>query len=375
MAELVVEIHVPLTPTADAGDDDYPFPWIDYVDEFLASLAGREGEQYDDGEEVGEEYVFFVSGAAELQLLALAQQVASLPGVPPGTYAVVTDTSGLLSEGRRVDLRDSGSAPKTTSLAAQSGPELAPVTHMSWISAHANGAWDEAREQELALPVPYESHFAYLVSRLNADPAWWGWWSTARDPQSKLWFWATIGLVANRRTIVRYGKDFAGRGEVNVTLKAPAAEFDHDQPAPGIEEVASTPAVVARAHVELLLDTLVKKFGVEVPAELRLPVDTARLERERLHQEAADRRASLAALAEFEATNALRSSATIWRGRAPDDDVDALVDAVRAGKRIVALPQLIADLRHRHRIPVAVDDPARLAVAGYSPAEIAVALA
>lgn len=103
MPELLVEIHVPLT-ASDVPEGEYRFPWIDSVMEFLFELEGDRGEMYDDGEEVGEEYLFFVSGASENDLIALARRVANLPGVPSGVYATVTDTEADMGGGRRVDL-------------------------------------------------------------------------------------------------------------------------------------------------------------------------------------------------------------------------------------------------------------------------------
>lgn len=103
MADLLVEIHVPLTPS-DVPEGEYPFPWIDAVMEFLFELDGSKGEMYDDGEELGNEYLFFVQGAPEAHLIALAREVATLPGVPAGTYATVTDTEADMGGGRRVEL-------------------------------------------------------------------------------------------------------------------------------------------------------------------------------------------------------------------------------------------------------------------------------
>lgn len=103
MAELLVEIHVPLT-SVNVPEGEYPFPWIDVVMEHLMSLDGSSGEMYDDGEEVGDEYLFFVSGSSESDLIGLARQVANLPGVPTGVYATVTDTEADMGGGRRVDL-------------------------------------------------------------------------------------------------------------------------------------------------------------------------------------------------------------------------------------------------------------------------------
>lgn len=103
MADLLVEIHVPLTPT-EVPDGEYPFPWIDTVMEFLFELDGSKGEIYDDGEELGDEYLFFVHGAPETDLITLAREVANLPGVPSGVYATVTDTEADMGGGTRTEL-------------------------------------------------------------------------------------------------------------------------------------------------------------------------------------------------------------------------------------------------------------------------------
>jgi len=105
MADLVVEIHVPLTPTPGRGPSDYAFPWIDDVEAYLGDLDGSQGEVYDDGEELGDEYVFFVGGAPEADLVQVARRVSELDGVPKGVYAVVNDSEGAMGEGRRIDLQ------------------------------------------------------------------------------------------------------------------------------------------------------------------------------------------------------------------------------------------------------------------------------
>jgi hypothetical protein len=106
MSELVVEIHVPLTPSDPSADDDYQFPWIDTIEDFLFELDGSgRGEMMDDGEQLGDEYLFFVWMAPEPELLALTRRIAELPGVPSGVYAVVTDSdSDEMGTGRRVEL-------------------------------------------------------------------------------------------------------------------------------------------------------------------------------------------------------------------------------------------------------------------------------
>jgi hypothetical protein len=106
MAELVVEVHVPLTPMAGQAEDDYPFPWIDDVEEFLESLEPGGGQEYDSGEELGDEYVFFLGSAPEPDLVRLAARIANLPGVPAGVYVVVNDARGDMGAGRRVDIAD-----------------------------------------------------------------------------------------------------------------------------------------------------------------------------------------------------------------------------------------------------------------------------
>lgn len=103
--ETVVEIHVPLRPAADLAPGEYPYPWIDDIEDYLAERSeDGEVEVYDDGEEVGPEYVFFVCGAPEASLVGVAAEVAALPFVPDGAYAVVTDSTADVGAGRRVDL-------------------------------------------------------------------------------------------------------------------------------------------------------------------------------------------------------------------------------------------------------------------------------
>ncbi|WP_246204328.1 hypothetical protein [Streptomyces tailanensis] len=85
MPMMVVEIHVPLLPTPNLPDGAYPFPWIEEVEGFLADLEDQgEVEVFDDGEDHGDAYVFFVTRAGEAHLLAVASRVATLPGVRQG---------------------------------------------------------------------------------------------------------------------------------------------------------------------------------------------------------------------------------------------------------------------------------------------------
>ncbi len=106
VAETVVEIHVPLVSPANLPDGAWPFPWIRVVDDFLARLEqDGEIEVFDEGEEVGRAYAFFITGAPEKQLLAVAAQVAALDTVPRGSFAMVTDDEAEeMGRGRRVRL-------------------------------------------------------------------------------------------------------------------------------------------------------------------------------------------------------------------------------------------------------------------------------
>jgi hypothetical protein len=82
---LLVEIHIPMTADGE---------WIDDVGDFMIDLEEELGlEEYDDGEEFGGVYLFFIAGASERTLLAAASRVATRAGVPAGAFAMVTDTN------------------------------------------------------------------------------------------------------------------------------------------------------------------------------------------------------------------------------------------------------------------------------------------
>ncbi|MDW4907373.1 hypothetical protein RB628_18940 [Streptomyces sp. ADMS] len=101
--DTIVEIHVPLEEASGVPEASYAFPWIDRIEDFLADL--EVGEEYDEGEQCEGAYVFFVTGAAEADLLAVASRVAALPSVPGGVFAVVTEEgAGEIGVGRRVEL-------------------------------------------------------------------------------------------------------------------------------------------------------------------------------------------------------------------------------------------------------------------------------
>src|SRR5690349_7561349 len=106
MAETVVEIHVPLVSPSNLPDGAYPFPWIRVVDDFLVDLEERgEIEVFDEGEEFGRAYAFFITGAKVDQLLAVAGRVARIPDVPGNAVAFVTDDEAdEMGRGRRVKL-------------------------------------------------------------------------------------------------------------------------------------------------------------------------------------------------------------------------------------------------------------------------------
>ena len=108
MSRSLVEIHVPLVPAPGVPTAGYPFPWIDDVEEALAQGDGDgRYEVHDDGEELGDVYVFPITGDRESDLLDVAREIARLPRVPAGAYAVVADVDQEeMGTGRRVELSD-----------------------------------------------------------------------------------------------------------------------------------------------------------------------------------------------------------------------------------------------------------------------------
>jgi hypothetical protein len=94
---LLMEIHIPMTADGE---------WIVDVGDFMIDLEEELGlEEYDDGEEFGDVYLFFIAGASERTLLAAASRVATRAGVPAGAFAMVTDTNApQYGMGRRVNL-------------------------------------------------------------------------------------------------------------------------------------------------------------------------------------------------------------------------------------------------------------------------------
>jgi len=109
VAELIVEIHVPLIVPKDLDEGEYPFPWIDEVMEYLAGLeddpTADGAAMYDDGEEWNDHYVYFVHGASESSLLAVGERISQLPGVPTGAFAMVTESDAEeFGLGTRVEL-------------------------------------------------------------------------------------------------------------------------------------------------------------------------------------------------------------------------------------------------------------------------------
>ncbi len=108
MPQLIVEIHLPLVDTGvrSAENPDFAFGWIFEVEEYLAKHEDTGGfEVYDDAEEHGNAYLFFLTGANERTLLSVAADVSRLPGVPKGAYAIITnDEAEEMGVGQRSPL-------------------------------------------------------------------------------------------------------------------------------------------------------------------------------------------------------------------------------------------------------------------------------
>jgi len=106
MPTLVVEIHVPLTPDANATEGEIRFPWIESLEEFTEQLE-EEGEIFvvEQGDEYEGSYVIVITGAERSALLGVANRVGSLPGIPSGVFAVLTDDEAdELGQGQQIEI-------------------------------------------------------------------------------------------------------------------------------------------------------------------------------------------------------------------------------------------------------------------------------
>jgi len=91
-AALVVEVHVPLTPDTNATEGETRFPWIESLVEFTTELD-EAGDIFvvEEGDVFNDAYVIVITGADEATLTGIANRVASLPGIPTGVFAMITD--------------------------------------------------------------------------------------------------------------------------------------------------------------------------------------------------------------------------------------------------------------------------------------------
>lgn len=105
-AELVVEIHVPLTPDTEVAEGESRFPWIESLVEFTSELdEGGEIFVVEEGDVFNEAYVIVITGADESTLMGVANRVANLPGIPTGVFAVQTDADAdELGQGTVVEI-------------------------------------------------------------------------------------------------------------------------------------------------------------------------------------------------------------------------------------------------------------------------------
>lgn len=246
--------------------------------------------------------------------------------------------------------------------------ELPRARRWRWLGVYV---WDHSRTGQGVRPgKPYDAHMEYLERLLNEDQRWWAWWDGIRGEESRLTLELDPKPVKQRRSTLRTGRNETDYDEVRLVMRIPAAEFDRPVPA---ATTALGWAMLARAHFDLLLTTLAAKMNLEFPTWLP-STDTAEVDKQRRRRETEEGQRNRQEWRAEEARQRHRSSEHIWRGRAPDAAVDELIAATKRGKRLVALPQIIADLRHTHDIAPAPDDAVRLAEAGYSQAEIQVTL-
>lgn len=89
----VIEVHVPQPAGQRKSRSKAGPPWMSQVAALLASLD--EAVRLEPGRSDGDgHYVFWLSGAETPAVLLAAMQVAGLPGVPPGAFAVFHDGAG-----------------------------------------------------------------------------------------------------------------------------------------------------------------------------------------------------------------------------------------------------------------------------------------
>ena len=105
-AALVVEVHVPLTPDTNAAEGETRFPWIESLVEFTAELD-EAGDIFvvEVGDVFNDAYVIVITGADEATLTGIANRVASLPGIPTGVFAMITDADAEeLGQGTMIEI-------------------------------------------------------------------------------------------------------------------------------------------------------------------------------------------------------------------------------------------------------------------------------
>ncbi|GAA1215605.1 glutamyl-tRNA amidotransferase [Rhodoglobus aureus] len=105
-AALVVEVHVPLTPDANAAEGETRFPWIEALVEFTTELD-EAGDIFvvEEGDVFNDAYVIVITGADESTLTGIANRVANLPGIPTGVFAMVTDADAEeLGQGTMIEI-------------------------------------------------------------------------------------------------------------------------------------------------------------------------------------------------------------------------------------------------------------------------------
>jgi hypothetical protein len=232
-------------------------------------------------------------------------------------------------------------------LASAPDTGLPPVARHRWLTIIP--LWGE-----LTPRAAYEVQLAWLERTLN-HPAWERWWDSGRGHDgSCLTCWYHFGSAGRRRSSIRV---------VTIRLALPQAEW------PELGGGREGWAELARMHVQLLFDVLGSKLGIDHPPDLP---PAAELERERLdaaERDAADSEA-------FNAWNEERTTAVpnIWTRRAPADAIGELIRTLENGGRI-RIPAMIAEMRGRYGIPATGEDARLLAGYGYSPEEIATALA
>ena len=234
-----------------------------------------------------------------------------------------------------------------------------------WITLlAANHLWEGRLHH---LPETYYEHLDWIQTQLVADRTWKDWWTAIAGPTVQLAVEIEYTYTDKQRTTIRAARD-GGRDVIAVRAVVPALypEGQYNQRQLRVYNLAW--AARARQDSDHVLGKVAAKYKVSPPASLP---EVAVMKAERIAAAQAEVRGSAAWWANRRET--ARQVAEIWRGRIPEVAIKALISEYGDAGRLTVLED-IAHLRREYQFPVLPDDHGRLAAAGYTDEQIAVAL-